>query len=148
MHIFSLSILIPFLSPLPTLKVLPSVSFTVSQPLINYVINWAATMADREHQLGSDPQSGLRMDARPLPHHFCSPLTAICPPLPPQLQLPSGGEPIPVHPRLPCAVPPDVRSALPGSLADTGLEGGLREGRHSRRPEEGHRLRDQSAAVL
>lgn len=94
MHIFSLSISIPFLSPLPTLKVLPSVSFPVSQPLINYVINWAATITDREHQLGSDPQSGLHVDVQPHPHHFCSPSTVICRPLPsnsntPQVENPS-----------------------------------------------------------
>lgn len=54
----------------------------------------------------------------------------------------SGGESIAVYPRLPRPVPPDVRPAVPGAVADTGLEGRLGEGHNSLRPEERHRLRD------
>lgn len=52
----------------------------------------------------------------------------------------SGGEPLPVHSRLPRSLPTNVRAALARAVADTGPEGRLRERHNSLRPEEGHRL--------
>ena len=62
------------------------------------------------------------------------------PALPLLLLLLSGGESIPVYSRLPRSVPADVGAALPGAVADTGLEGRLREGHNSLWSEEGHRV--------
>lgn len=66
----------------------------------------------------------------------------------PSLPLPAGGSPVPVHPGLQGGVPADLRASGAWSLADTGREGVVGAQRRPRRPQEGHRVRDQSAAVL
>jgi len=51
-----------------------------------------------------------------------------------------GGKSIPVYSRLPCFVPANFRAALPRAMANTGLEGRLREEHNYLWSEERHCL--------
>lgn len=84
-------------------------------------------------------QNSLHTDIWHLPQYYH---TACLHPTLSSFPLLQGGESIPVYSRLPCSVPADVRATLPRAMADTRLEGCLREGHNSLWAEERHSLWD------
>ena len=64
------------------------------------------------------------------------------------VELIPGGPSVPVHPGLQSYIQAVLGAALTGALAEPGREGPLGAQHGAGGPEEGHRLRDQGAAVL